>query len=434
MSVPWGQLKTWKEEPLETGFQEARRIEDELQRVEEALPGASPQTWDGTAGQAAKQAAEVLTKSLAEHIDSVSSLRKALASASDEMAGVVRAVDDAEDYASRKGLTIAHSGRVSDALTPPTVYGDPADAAVYTQERQEYVDEGVRLVEAALTKGQTLDDNLTDGLGPLISYWNTYSPLTDLARKAGKVSMAVVLARYGLAPSSAAPERAKYLENLRKYQALKGAAPDLSDPKVLKQYNKLEKDALKLYKKGAGLPLDVRQAQLDAKRAQLLYKSLRKLKGDGPAMKELLKRYPALSEADVLGKVGRLDKLTRPLRTVSPVLAKVLGPVAVVSGGADIYSAITDTESATDNRVARGIGGGASIISGGAATLLAFGLVSGPAMPVVVVGAGLVAAGAWAYENREAIGHALSSGADAVGDAAGKVGDGAKKLWKGMFG
>ncbi|MBT0768681.1 WXG100 family type VII secretion target [Kineosporia sp. J2-2] len=434
MSVPWGQLKTWKEEPLENGFREARRIEDELQRVEEALPNASPATWDGTAGQAARQAAEVLTKTLAEHIDSVASLRKALADAADEMAGVVRAVGDAEDYASRKGLSIAHSGTVSDAVTPPTVFGDPADAGVYARERQDYVDEGVRLVEAALTKGQTLDDHLTDGLGPLISYWNTYSPLTGLAKKAGKVSMAVVLARYGLAPSSAVPERAQYLQALSKYQALKGASPDLSDPKVLKQYTKLEKDALKLYKKGAGLPLDVRQSQLDAKRAQLLYKSLRKLKGDGPAMKELLKTFPKLSEADVLGKVGKLDKLTKPFRKVTPVMAKVAGPVAVVSGGADIYSAITDTESATDDRVARGIGGGASIISGGAATALAFGLASGPALPVVVVGAGLVAAGAWAYENREAIGHALSTGADAVGDAAVVVGDSAKKLWKGMFG
>lgn len=434
MSVPWGQLKTWKEEPLETGFQEARRIEEELQRVEEALPDASPATWDGTAGQSAKQASEVLAKTLAEHIDSVTSLRKALATASDGMTGVVRAVGDAEDYASRKGLTIAHSGTVSDALTPPTVYGDPSEAAAYTQERQDYVDEGVRLVEVALTKGQTLDDDLTDGLGPLISYWNVYSPLTDLAKKAGKVSMAVVLARYGLAPSSAAVERAKYLANLRKYQALKGASPDLSDPKVLKEYTKLEKQALKLYKKGATLPLDMRQGQLDAKRAQLWYKAQRKLKGDGPAMKELLKKYPKLTEADILGKVGKLDKLTKPLGGVSPVLAKAAGPLAVASGVADVYSAATDDTSATDDRLARGVGGVASVAGGTAATMIAFGLATGPFAPAVVVGAGLVAAGAYAYENREAIGHALSTGADAVGDAAGKVGDGAKKLWKGMFG
>ncbi|WP_156044121.1 hypothetical protein [Cellulomonas sp. HZM] len=235
---------------------------------------------------------------------------------------------------------------------------------------------------------------------------------------------------YLRAPALARKAEQKYLEARNVYQALKGAAPDLSDPAVYKAYLKAERAALKGYMSDA--PAEVR-------RAQWLYKQSRGLLGDVKALERLRTLNPSLSTAEIVGTAGRFDKLTRPLRALSPLAGKVLGPLGVVTGGIDVYTAITDHSMATDDRVALGVGGAATAIGGGATALMAFGLVAtGPVGLTVVAVAGVVAVGAWVYQNREAIadgakkvGGAIASGAKAVGGA---VADGAKKVWKGLFG
>lgn len=235
---------------------------------------------------------------------------------------------------------------------------------------------------------------------------------------------------YFRAPGLALKAERKYLEARNLYQALKGAAPDLSDPKVYKQYLKAERAMLKGF---AGTDA------ADLRRAQWLFKRGRGLLGDARALENARRFYPGLTTPQIMGKLGRFDDLMRPMRAAAPMAAKVFGPLGVVGGGYDMYTAVTDPDLETDDRVARFTGGAAAAVGGAATTLMAFGVIAtGPVGLTVVAVAGAVAVGAWVYENREAIaegakkvGSAIASGAEKVGDA---VADGAKKVWKGLFG
>ena len=226
----------------------------------------------------------------------------------------------------------------------------------------------------------------------------------------------------------------EYAKAITAYQELKGSSPDLSDPKTYKKYLKLERKALKAYK--ARWPAD-------AIRAQKEYRFLRGLVGDKTAMSRLRQLYPGLSDAEIVGKTGKFARLLAPLRAASPWVSRVMAPVAIVSGGLDVFSAITDKDMPTDDRWARGIGGVGSIAAGGATILVMAGLVSNPVGWGIIVGGSALAIGDWAYEHRKQIwngikwtGGKLADGAKAVGHFASDVGSGAKhvvsSVWHGL--
>lgn len=269
--------------------------------------------------------------------------------------------------------------------------------------------------------------------------WDAYkNPDTQLAKDvvtkaikgATKGYQVYGVLNYVRAPSLAAKAESKFLEARNVYQALKGSAPDLSDPKVYKAYLKAERGLLKAYV--SNNPAEVRQAQW-------LFKRSRGLLGDMRALENARRFHPGLSTPEILGKAGRFDRLMRPVRAVTPLLSKVLGPLGVVGGAYDMYTAVTDPDLETDDRAARFVGGTATAVGGAVTTAMAFGVIAtGPVGLTVVAVAGVVAVGCWAYENREAIAEGAKKIASTVTDGAKKLGDavadGAKKVWKGLFG
>lgn len=235
---------------------------------------------------------------------------------------------------------------------------------------------------------------------------------------------------YVRAPGLTVRSERKFLEARNLYQAIKGSAPDLTNRSVYRSYLRAERAMLRAY---------VGNDSAAVRRAQILYKQARGLLGDARALQQVRTMNPGLTAAQVVGRPGRFDALARPLRALSPLAARVLGPLGVVTGGLDVHTAITDDSMDTDDRVARGVGGAATVVGGGATALMAFGVIAtGPVGIGVVAVAGVVAVGSWVYENREAIaegarkaGSAIASGAKKVGGA---IAGGAKKAWKGLFG
>ncbi|SFJ62633.1 hypothetical protein [Cellulomonas sp. KH9] len=237
---------------------------------------------------------------------------------------------------------------------------------------------------------------------------------TNAVKGAAKSYALYGIVNYARSPALSARAEAKLLKARDLYQSLKGGAPDLDDPATYRKYIKAERAMLKAY---------MSDNPADVMRAQRHFRMLRGMQGEARALANVARAHPALTPAQIRGTAGRFDKLMRPVRAAGPVVARVMGPVSVAVGGYDIYTAATDSGMATDDRWARGVGGAASVAGGVATTLVAVGLVSNPVGLAVVAVAGVVAVGAWAYENREAI---------AAG--AGKIAAGAKKVWKGLFG
>lgn len=228
---------------------------------------------------------------------------------------------------------------------------------------------------------------------------------------------------YLATPRLALRAETKYLKALADYRRFKGSAPDLSKAYRYSTYLLAERRVLDAYRKTSDLPIEVLRARKE-------FALLRGVQGDQRALEGLSKLHPSLSPVDIKGPPGKLDRVLGPARAVSPAAAKILGPVSVGLGAFEVYGAVTDDKAPADDRIARGVEGGATVIGGLATSAVAFGVVSVAAAPVVVgvaAAAGVVAAGAWAYQNREAIGHA----AQKVGGA---VAGGAKKVWKGLFG
>lgn len=266
--------------------------------------------------------------------------------------------------------------------------------------------------------GERYSSLLTAGrlaAGSLSSLWKLYSKGGYLARLAanGKLSRAA---------------EARFLKLRAEYQALKGSHPDLSDPKVLNRYMALEKDMLKAYR--GDIPGDVRAAQSD-------FKAPKSILGNERAAAQIAART-GLDASKVIPEAGRFGRMLAPLGKFGPLAGKVLGPLAVISGGYDLYKAFTG-DGPLDDRIAQGVGGAAGVVGGGLMTAAAFGLVTlGPVGLAVVAGAGLVAAGAWVYENRKAIGHAISTGAHWVGHQLSNVGHTVSNVghtvWHAVFG
>lgn len=187
--------------------------------------------------------------------------------------------------------------------------------------------------------------------------------------------------------------------------------------------------------------------------AHRYYKNMRRLQTDTTALRHAQSRYPrsqgtrfryaeirsgaprnVAAPPGLRGAMGRIGNS----RIVSGMRAggRVLAPLGAVTGGYDIYRAIRGGEDMTNtDRVVTGLGGAGGLAAGGLATYaLVAGVALGPVGLGIVAVGGAVAAGAWLYQNREAVGDA----AEKVVDAGKQVFEGAKdvgqKVWDGLFG
>jgi hypothetical protein len=212
------------------------------------------------------------------------------------------------------------------------------------------------------------------------------------------------------------------------YQAINSLA-NPTDPALAKAFASAEKALGKAI--ANDIPADLRQARW-------IYQQSSGFVGHATALERAAAFAPDASQAQIVANSGRFARLMQPIRPLMPIASKVLGPIGVGAGAYDIYTAFSDESLATDDAVARGIGGGATVVGGVLMTAMAFGVMVTPVGLAVVAVAGVVAVGAWAYENREAIADAATKAADWVGDTAkdlgGDIADGATKVWKGLFG
>lgn len=218
---------------------------------------------------------------------------------------------------------------------------------------------------------------------------------------------------YARAAGLARRSEDKFLKARQAYQNIKGASPDLSNRSVYRQYMKAERQMLKAY---AGRnPADVR-------RAQQLYRWLAGMRGESRAL-ELVKNRYGLPPRTITGPAPTRFAGVRGLVAKGlPLFNKVMGPVALVTGGLDVWSAATDDTQSTGHRWAQGVGGVATMVGGGTTVLMVAGLVSNPIGWAVLGVSGAVAIGTWAYRNWDSVvdtGEKLWEGAKDVGSKVG---------------
>lgn len=187
--------------------------------------------------------------------------------------------------------------------------------------------------------------------------------------------------------------------------------------------------------------------------AHRYYKQMTRLQLDRTALRNAQGRYPraggsSFRYSEIRSGVPRNGTPPTGLRgalaragqsrfmTAARAGGRLLAPLGVFTGAADIYGAIRGGEGmSTTDRVVQGVGGVGGLAAGGLAT---YALVAGAALGPVGLGiiavGGAVAAGAWLYQNREAVadaGRAVVDGAKKAFDGAKDIG---KKVWNGLFG
>lgn len=425
-------------------------------RAEGALPALRVAAF-----RDARTSAAQATDTIAVSLTSVAGALGAYATALEDAQKAIQHAKDGWDRAHERWLAARHAG-------------DDALAATYQQQQSTYekaaddarADLGSARSTAATVLAGEIDTWSPGGAaGPVQAWRNAAAGIlppditlddgaTDYRRilQEGKTAKDAVanavklglkgwqgwqVASYLRSPSIAAKAEEAFGKAQLAYQQLKGSSPDLGDPAVLKKYLKLEDEVLKRYAK---------LYPAEALQAQKKFGWTRGLKGETRALQELAAEYPGLTQAEIVGRTGRFAELMAPVRAIGPIVGKVMAPVAIVTGGIDVYQAFTDPDLSRTDRAVKAIGGAASI-TGGAVTV---GIMTGvlavtPVGMAVIAGAGIVAVGAYAYENREAIwngikwtGDKLADGAKAVADGVADVGkgvaDGAKKVWHGIFG
>lgn len=187
--------------------------------------------------------------------------------------------------------------------------------------------------------------------------------------------------------------------------------------------------------------------------AHRYYKSMRRLQADRAALGNAQGRYPrsqgthhrygeirsgvarrGTAPTGLRGAMGRIGNS----RVVSGIRAggRLLAPLGAVTGGYDIYRAIRGGDGmSTTDRVVTGLGGAGGLAAGGLATYaLVAGVALGPVGLGIIAVGGAVAAGAWLYENREAVGEVAKKAVDVGKKAFEGAKDVGKKIWKGIFG
>lgn len=184
--------------------------------------------------------------------------------------------------------------------------------------------------------------------------------------------------------------------------------------------------------------------------AHRYYGSMRRLQLDRTALGNAQERYPRaggsrhrhveIRDGVARNSSARPGLLTRigNSRVASGMRAggRLLAPLGVATGGYDVYRAIRGGDGmSTTDRLVVGAGGFGGAAAGAVASYaLLAGAALGPVGLGVIAVGGAIAAGAWIYENREAIGNAAKSvyeGAKNLGKGAKNLG---KKVWKGLFG
>lgn len=249
------------------------------------------------------------------------------------------------------------------------------------------------------------------------------------AIKAGtKVYALYGILKFQRAPALALKAEQEYLKAQQAYQAI-SSLTNPTDPALAKAFAAAEKSL------GTAIVNDVAP---ELRQAQWIYAQSRGFIGEAKALERASAFAPEASAAQIVGKLGRFESVMGPLRAVMPFASKVLGPLGVVTGGYDVYTGFTDDSLEGGDKVARIVGGGATVVGGALMTAMAFGVMVTPVGAAVVAVAGVVAVGCWVYENRDAIADGASRAAEWVGDTAkdvgGVVADGAHKVWKGLFG
>ncbi|WP_028045503.1 hypothetical protein [Cellulomonas sp. URHE0023] len=334
----------------------------------------------------------------------------------DDMLAASRAADHAND-----ALEAARR-RVVDALAGQVDLWAPGAATLGPVEAWRRAAVGNAPSGLALDAGDLVD-----------AYKNPDVALTTAvvtkAVKAGVKAYGIYgILKYQRAPSLALKAEQNYLKARGIYQEINSLA-NPTDPSLATKFSAAEKALGKAI--GKDVPAELR-------RAQWIYKQSRGFVGETTALQRAAAFAPEANAAQIVGNVGRFESAMRPIRAVMPFASKVLGPLGVVSGGYDMYTAATDDTLAAGDRSAHMLGGLATVVGGGLMTAMAFGAMVTPVGAAVVAVAGVVAVGCWAYENREAIADAATKAAGWVGDTAkdvgGAVADGAKKVWKGLFG
>lgn len=187
--------------------------------------------------------------------------------------------------------------------------------------------------------------------------------------------------------------------------------------------------------------------------AHRYYKSMRRLQADRAALGNAQARYPrsqgtrhrygeirsgvarnGTPQTGLRGAMGRFGNSR--VMSLARAGGRVLAPLGAVTGGYDIYRALRGGEGmSTTDRVVTGLGGAGGLAAGGLATYaLVAGVALGPVGLGVIAVGGAVAAGAWLYNNREAVADAAKKAVDVGKKAFEGAKDVGKKIWKGIFG
>ncbi|GAB3263432.1 hypothetical protein [Kineosporia babensis] len=436
--LSWAEVSRWDTNPVESGYTDATRISGALDRTEASLPQTEVKTWSGDAADAAATAARQQRKTIEEYGEAAETLKNGLRDAVADVREVVDEVRRIKEYAAGPAvsLTIADDGTVSDELEP-ALCASEEEAAEYTAGRQDLVDQLARRIAKVVEKAKDADNYLVKAIDKTMTFDEQFkAPAKEVKELYSGVTGTVDYAKWKAARSAAhAPsDYGSYLRELSRYARMRPAGPDLGVGQLTDAQNllPLNSSVKRINQAVAGLDSAASLADVermyDTNKAYLLWDQLRGVQGEKQAMKTVQTLYPTVVADDVTRMMSKFDKnfLVRGATKVGAFTGAVMGPVEVGLGAKDVYDAVRDDDAATDQRIAKGVGGVASAVSGGTTTVLALGLIAPAAAPValgVVVGGSVIAAGAAAYEHREQIGHALSSGLDTVGDVAGAAGD-----------
>lgn len=106
MALTWGEIKRWRAGPLDSAERGLRTARDDLLRLSDELAEMGvPRNWGGEAANASRGALRRVTDSVETLVAEISGSRRAVADASDAVAGVEQAVSAVTEYASTNNLS-----------------------------------------------------------------------------------------------------------------------------------------------------------------------------------------------------------------------------------------------------------------------------------------------------------------------------------------
>lgn len=160
MSYGWAEVVRWSAGPLDTAFADLTSRRDELLECQDELDAmGTPTHWVGDAAEGARSSRRALTDDLEVLVAQISAARRALATASDAMPGLERAVENARSHARDHGLAIGTDGSVEDVegIEDNAVGFDARDQLA---ERNGLVATCADLVQQAIDAAERIDRDL----------------------------------------------------------------------------------------------------------------------------------------------------------------------------------------------------------------------------------------------------------------------------------